>query len=280
VSGAGVLAAFAGLCTAAGVVELLQARAIRIRARAADGDPVPPRRPLTALLIKLGSGAGLRVPADLATRLEAAGLDGTRAPDLMAAKVGAAMVGALLALLLGGSLPGRLGLLALVAAPAGAFLAPDEVLRRRTRTRADALARELPDTLDLLRVAVQAGLSPGRALNEVGQRANGLLASELRDAARRMALGQSTEAVLTRLALRCPVPAVAMLVAATRRAGRHGAPLAPALAALATDARAERARVLREQAAKAAPKIQLIVALALVPGVLLLVAAVLIPRVA
>jgi tight adherence protein C len=38
--------------------------------------------------------------------------------------------------------------------------------------------------------------------------------------------------------------------------------------------------VLREQAARAAPKIQLVVALGLVPGVLLLVSAVLIPSIA
>lgn len=57
------------------------------------------------------------------------------------------------------------------------------------------------------------------------------------------------------------------------RADRHGAPLTPALAALAADARAARARAVREQAAKAAPKIQLVVALLLVPAVMLLVGA-------
>ncbi len=60
---------------------------------------------------------------------------------------------------------------------------------------------------------------------------------------------------------------------ALERTERHGAPLRPALAALATDARARRAQRLRERAARAAPKIQLVVALLLVPAVMLVVGA-------
>ena len=62
-------------------------------------------------------------------------------------------------------------------------------------------------------------------------------------------------------------------MAAIGRSERHGAPLAPALHALAADARAQRAQRVRERAARAAPKIQLVVALLLVPAVMLLVGA-------
>jgi tight adherence protein C len=71
-------------------------------------------------------------------------------------------------------------------------------------------------------------------------------------------------------------PAVAALVAALRRAERHGAPLGGTLAAQAAEARAAHARRLHEQAARAAPKIQLVVALMLVPAAMLLVAAALV----
>ncbi len=273
-SAAALLAPLAGLAAAVSITDVVHERLVRARER--DGRPV--RRPLTALLTRIGRMAGVRVPRDLAARLEGAGLDGARAPDAMAVKVGGALAVAVLAVLLGPLLPGRLGAALLVAAPAGAFCLPDLLVRRRTRRRNAALARELPDALDLLRVAVQSGLTPGRAMGEVGARATGLLAGELRDGARRLALGEPSDLVLDRLDRRCRIPAVAALVAALRRSGRHGAPLAPTLAALAADARAERARVLREQAARAAPKIQLVVALALVPGVLLLMAAVLLPR--
>jgi tight adherence protein C len=67
------------------------------------------------------------------------------------------------------------------------------------------------------------------------------------------------------------------LVAALHRATRHGAPLGPTLAAQAAEARARTARRHTEAAARAAPQVQLVVALLLVPAVLLLVGAALIP---
>jgi tight adherence protein C len=69
-------------------------------------------------------------------------------------------------------------------------------------------------------------------------------------------------------------------VVAVGRSDRHGSPLGPGLAALAADARAEHARRLHDRAAKAGPKIQLIVALLLVPAVMLLVAAALLSTLA
>jgi len=77
---------------------------------------------------------------------------------------------------------------------------------------------------------------------------------------------------LEALARRAPLPGVRALVAAIGRADRHGAPLGPALSALATQARTDRARAAREAAARAAPKVQLVVAALLVPGAMLLIA--------
>jgi tight adherence protein C len=135
---------------------------------------------------------------------------------------------------------------------------------------------ELPDVLDLLRVAIAAGLAPRRALAEVGRRHPGLLAVELKRAAARAAMGEPVETTLTSLEQRCPATGIAQLIAALKRAERHGAPLAGTLTAQAAEARSRRAAQRSEQAAKAAPKIQLVVALLLVPAVLLLVAAALI----
>jgi tight adherence protein C len=199
---------------------------------------------------------------------------------VMAVKCGAALVAALLVVPLAAGLPGRLGPLAVTCAPAAGFLAPDLWLRRRARARAGELARELPDVLDLLRVAVDAGLPAGRALAEVGRRRAGLLGRELRTTARELALGVPSTQALEDLAARCPVEGVIALVAALQRAERHGTPLGEPLAALAAEARAQRARALLDAAARAAPKIQLVVALLLVPAVMLLVAAALVDALA
>src|ERR671937_601015 len=80
---------------------------------------------------------------------------------------------------------------------------------------------------------------PLRALGEVGRWRGGPLAAELRAAAARAALGMPRATVLDDLAARCPVDRIAALVAALRRADRHGAPLGPSLRALAADARAQ-----------------------------------------
>lgn len=228
-----------------------------------------------AVLARLGRRAGApAAPADLRFRLAAAGSPlGLGAGDLMAVKAGAGLVAALGAVPVAASLPGRLGLVALVAGPAGAFLVPDLWLARRARRRRATMALELPDVLDLLRVAVDAGLPVVRALDEVGRRCRGVLAAELRTCAGAIGLGVPREGALLALERRCPLEAVGVLVAAIERADRHGAPLGESLAALAADARADRARAVRDRAARAAPKIQLVVALLLVPAVLLLVAA-------
>jgi tight adherence protein C len=289
VSAAVFLAALAGITAAAGVAELAAAGRERHAAaprparhaaapRAATRVAVPRRGALLGALARLGGTIGVpSAPGDLDQRLAAAGLAGRlSAGEVMAAKTGAGLVALLGALALIGALPGRLGAALVVAAPCAAFLAPDAWLRRRAVRRGTAMGVELADVLDLLQVAIGAGLAPTRALAEVARRRPGPLTAELAATVARIELGVPRSAALGELVARCPLAAIEALVAALERADRHGTPVAPALAALATQARADRARDTRERAARAAPKIQLAVALGVVPGVLLLVAAALV----
>jgi tight adherence protein C len=233
---------------------------------------------LVGTLRRIGARLGApAAPPSLADRLDAAGrpLDLSVA-DVMAVKGGGALVGLVGGAPLAAALPGRLPLVAALAFPAAAFLAPDLVLARRARRRGRAMDEELADLLDLLRVAVEAGLPLGRAIAEVGERHAGMLAAEWRRAAHELALGVPRDEVLRALLRRSPAAGMAGLVAAIERAERHGAPLADTLAAQARQARAELARRIRDRAARAAPKIQLVIALLLVPSILLLVAAALV----
>jgi tight adherence protein C len=214
--------------------------------------------------------------AGLQERLDAGGVR-VAAADFAVARAGAALAGLLAIAPLAWAAPGRTGIALLLAGPAAGHLAPAAWLARRTRGRAAAVERELADVLDLLRVAVAAGLSPLRAMGEVGGRHTGVLAAELRRAAARRSLGVPAERVLDELARRTPGEGVPALTAALRRAERHGAPLTGALAAQAREARSRAAARTIEAAARAAPRIQLVVALLLVPSVLALVAAALLP---
>jgi tight adherence protein C len=267
-----VLAALAGGLLAVALAELAATRGPRARAGRGRG------RAVARALGTLGRRAGLRLqPGDVEARLAAAGAPpGIGVADVLAVKAGGAVAGLFVALPFAAAAPGRLAPVLLVAAPGAGFLAPDVVLARRARRRATVLGREISDVLDLLRVAVQAGLDTGRALGEVGRRRGGLLGGELVRVARELELGVPRAGAMAGLAARCPLPEIAALVAAVGRADRHGAPLAPALESLATEARGEHARRRRDEAARAAPQIQLVVALLLVPAVMLLVAAALV----
>lgn len=265
---AAVLLAFAaGFPAAAGLVELAAARKARRRQRGR----------VRRLVLDLGRRLGAPPPpGDLAERLDAAGAPMT-VPDAMAVKSGLALVAALATLPLALGVPGRTGLLLPLGAAGGGFVALDAWLLARARRRTEVVTLELPAALDLLRVAVQAGMPTMRAIGEVGHRHGGLLGGELVRTASRVAVGVPRATALEGLRRRAPTPEVRALVAVLHRADRLGTPPADALAALARDAREARARTRTEAAAKASPKIQLVVALLLVPAVMLLVAAALAP---
>jgi len=218
--------------------------------------------------------ARLRPPLDLAARIEAAGSPGgIGAGEVMALKVGAAVLAVPFATLSGSVVPGRLGLLFAIGGPAAGFLAPDLWLARRGRERIRATRRDLPPLLDLVRVAVEAGMAPSHALAAVSERSTAPLAHEWGAVAQQVQLGVPLGDALYGLTRRLPAPELRAFAGALSRAARHGAPLSDTLAAQARDARLARRRRIEEEAAKAAPKIQLAVALLLVPSVLLIVAA-------
>jgi tight adherence protein C len=262
------------LAFAAGVLAVLGTAALVPTRRARRVRGARAIRMLAAAGASLRRTTGARGGLPLEQRIAAAGAPaGLGLREVVAAKLaGAAAAGAVGALLAAGA-PGRLGALLLVALPAAGFLAPDLWLRRRAAERARAARRELPALLDLLRVTVEAGLAPGAAFAAVGERAGGTLAAEWRAVGREASLGVPLDETLRALELRLPLAEVGALVAALGRASRHGAPLAETLAAQARDARLHRRREIEEEAARAGPKIQLVVALLLVPSVLLLVAA-------
>ena len=263
------LAGLAGVLLAAGLVELAAA------GRSARG-PHPRREALARGLGPLGRRLRRRAPAALAARIDAAGVR-MGVGEVMALKAAAVPAAALAASVVSPVAPGRLGVVMFMLAPVAGFLLPDLWLRARAKTRARAMEIEQADVLDLLRVAVGAGLSPWRALGEVGRRHPGVLAAEVGAAARRVSLGVPSADALALLERRCPAAGMPALIAAIRRSDRLGASPGRALAALAAEARSREAARIAERAAKAAPKIQLVVALLLVPSVLLLVAAALVP---
>jgi tight adherence protein C len=273
VSAASALAFAAAAMAVAGLAEVVRPA----RGGRGTGGRGPQVLRLLALLGWRLRPADVPAPGDLRARIAAAGRPGgLGVREVMAAKVAAALGGGLFGAVLSTAAPGRLGVAVALAGPVAGFLAPDVWLARRAAHRARRARAELPALLDLFRVSVEAGSSLPKALHDVGACTRGPLAAEWRALGGEVALGVPLDAALRGMEERLPLPEVRSLVAALERARRHGAPLADTLASQARDARFALARHAREEAARAGPKIQLVVALLLVPSVLLLVAAALV----
>jgi tight adherence protein C len=170
------------------------------------------------------------------------------------------------------SAPSRFAWLVAAALPAGGFLGPDAWLEQRARRRLRALRAGLPDALDLLAVGTAAGRSPLAGLAELGA-GEGPLARELAMLSAESSCGLAHGEALESLRRRAPVREVAAMCGVIERSRRYGSPLADQLREQATALRGVQRRRIEEQAARAAPKIQLAVALLLVPSVLLMIAA-------
>lgn len=232
-SGAGLLAAVAVLFGLAGARELLRDRPL----------------PLVRLPVRYGQ------------------------PTLLVAKLAGACVGFAAGLAAAPAAPGRLSILVLVALPVAGFFVPDAVLARRARQRQRRLVAALPDALDLLAVSAGSGRGPVAGIEQLAQAGEGPLAEEMRLTLAELSCGVPISAALESLRRRVPGSELATLVAAIERSRRFGSPLVDQLRRQSASLRTASRRATEEHAARAAPKIQLVVALVLVPSVLLMIAA-------
>ena len=257
-SAVGGLAAIAAVLLVAAARELLAARG------PVAGPTLPAPRRAAAAALRLG----------LPERLARSGLGG-RLPlaSVLLAKLAGGALGALAAWAAAPAAPGRIALLVAVGLPAAGFTLPDALLEREASRRRRRLLGDLPDALDLLAVASAAGRSPSSSFAEIARAGQGPLAEELRITVADLDSGRPLADALASLRERVPVSQVATLAAAIVRSRRYGSPLADQLRRQAAAMRGEQRRAVEERAARAAPKIQLVVALVLVPSVLLMIAA-------
>ena len=194
----------------------------------------------------------------------------------LAPKIACAGVGGLAAIAAAPAAPGRIAWLVALGLPAAGFFVPDALLERRARRRHRRLIASLPDALDLLAVGSAAGRSPATSFAEIARAGSGPLAEELRIATAELDCGEPLADALAALRRRVPGAEIATLCASIERSRRLGSPLADQLRRQAASLRRDQRRAVEERAARAAPKIQLVVALLLVPSVLLMIAAALI----
>jgi Flp pilus assembly protein TadB len=141
-----------------------------------------------------------------------------------------------------------------VPAAAVAWALPALGERRRHRRRLAAVAADLPDVVDLLVLAVGAGLTVRLAVAAVAHRAPGPLGAELARAGQEADLGRRLADALDDIPERAG-EATRPLVAALVSSERYGAPLGSSLERLAHEVRADRRRRAEEAARKVPVKL-------------------------
>jgi Flp pilus assembly protein TadB len=154
--------------------------------------------------------------------LEPDQIDGVefRALRLMSAAAGALLAG-LVAILLSGAF-----LLVPLFAWAG-YVAPARYLAGRRHRRQDALQRELPQLISILRAFTLAGMPLERTLHilSADSQSDNLLRGEIQRALGRYGLGLSIEQALEEVGTRTGVDDVAMFVGAVAQSKRIGSDL-------------------------------------------------------
>lgn len=260
---------------AAGAVLLAFAAARELAGAAGEGVADAVRTRWSAIAgTRAGSLTEAATKLRLPQRITRAGLDGRLDPRaVVAAKLGGAAAGAATAVLVVPVVPGRLAIAVAAGLVVAGFLAPDALLERRARRRRDRFVAALPEALDMLAVGSAAGRGVRTVFAEVAAEVDGPLAAELARTVAAIECGAPVRAAIDGLRDRVGGPELGALAAALERSRAFGSPLAEQLHQQATALRRDARRRIEERAARAAPKIQLVVALVLVPSVLLMMLA-------
>lgn len=214
---------------------------------------------------------GRRASSDRLARAGAEELLGVG--GLVLCRVAAASTGAMAGLATAAFLPGRGALLAVTGGASLGLIGPDLLLERRAGRRRGRIVARLAEAIDVLAVGVAGGQSVRALLAGIAAVDEGPLASELAITVAELEAGTPAASALAALRRRVPAAEIAQLTLAIERSARLGSPLAAELDRQATALRDAQRREIAERAARASPKIQLVIALVLVPSVLLLIAA-------
>jgi tight adherence protein C len=133
------------------------------------------------------------------------------------------------------------------------FVAPDIYLYNRTTKRYQQIQKALPDSLDLLVVCAEAGLSLDSSLNRVAEefaRSAPEIAEELALTSIEMSFLPDRREALLNLARRADLPAVRAVVNTLAQTEKYGTPLSQSLRVLSAEAREQRMLRAEEKAAR------------------------------
>jgi tight adherence protein C len=142
-----------------------------------------------------------------------------------------------------------------VALIALAYVAPDAVVASRARKRQEQIQHELPDALDQVTIAIEAGLGLETAVARAAQFGSGPLAEELTRTIQDMRVGFSRKEAWLALAGRTDVSDLRRFARAIMQADQYGVSVANVVRTQAKELRGKRRQRAEEKAMKVPVKI-------------------------
>jgi tight adherence protein C len=130
-------------------------------------------------------------------------------------------------------------------------------LTSQVKKRKESILRELPETMDVLMVSVEAGLGLDAAIVRQYAKNKSVVLTELNNAIREVQMGVPRRTALKEMADRCDVKELAAFVTALLQADQLGVPIKNVLDVQAERLRVERKQMIQAKAAKAPIKIML-----------------------
>jgi tight adherence protein C len=144
--------------------------------------------------------------------------------------------------------PGPLPVLVGVVATVVSYFLPDLLLHSRGQERSNKITLELPDTLDQMTIAVEAGLGFDSAMARAGKNGKGPLAEEMVRTLQDIQVGQSRRQAFDSLGTRTDVPDLRKFVRAIVQADKYGVAVADVLRTQAAEMRMKRRQRAEERA--------------------------------
>ena len=150
-------------------------------------------------------------------------------------------------------------------------LAPTIVLNSKIKSHQQAIRAQLADTLDLLSVCMEAGLSFDASLLKVSERMEGPLIDELVTVFRQIQLGKSRNEALKTLSDSTDVDELKPFVWAVVQANTLGIPITNVLSAQSEQLRVAKREEIRERAAKVPSKMTIPTVLLILPAIICII---------
>ena len=220
-------------------------------------------RVVAPLASQLGAAAASRTPQkqmqELRRKLDSAGRPGNLSPEtFIALRIGAG-VGFFVLGLMVGVLTGSptIESLAAVGGAALGYFFPQLWLNQKIGNRRQDILKSLPDTLDLLTISVEAGLSFDQSAQRVVAKFHNALSEELEQMQSEVALGRPRLEALDSLGRRCGVDDLHNFVQAVVQSEQMGVGIAKILRLQSDEMRRRRRQRAQEKAAQATLKMLL-----------------------